>query len=278
MGLYGSKPAPTPARDIGKETRDTYQAYVDLAPELFATEAEYRPQYAALDAQSARDLLFGNGDTIGLAQTFADLQPIIDQLSADSRSYDRERDVQDFADLGQDFVQARKELDPEASALLDSVVAQATEGMENPGLTDFERKQLQQSARGAQAARGLGFGDSDAFMESMISLEGARDKRGRRMNEAYAAIDASQRFLGDPLLAITGRSSGSTPAGGGLLSQGLSTQRTAGPTQIDPFNNSYASNLFGGNQQSQLNTNLQASRNKSALANTLISGGIDKFI
>lgn len=271
MGLYKSEAPQTAPRNIGQETRDTLQAYIDLSDDLYATEAENRPRYAQLDAQTARDLLLGTGDTPGLAQTFADLQPTIDQLEADSRSYDRERDIQDYRELAPEFVEARRALDPEATAILDQITSMANEGLANPELTGWERKQLGQSIRGAQAARGMGFGDSDAFAESIYALEGARDKRGRRINEGLAALGASQSFLGDPLMAITGRSSGSTPGGGALLGQGLNTQRTAGPTQVDPFN-SYASNLFGGNHQAALQTNLQTSRNRSALSSALVGG------
>jgi len=39
--------APTP-RNYGQETRDTLQAQLDLAPQKYAAEAKYAPQYQAL--------------------------------------------------------------------------------------------------------------------------------------------------------------------------------------------------------------------------------------
>ena len=41
--------AAAPARDYGQETRDTLEAQISLAPQLFASEAKYRPQYADLE-------------------------------------------------------------------------------------------------------------------------------------------------------------------------------------------------------------------------------------
>ena len=44
----GDVDAPPP-RDYGAETRDTLEAQIELAPELFASEQKYRPQYADLE-------------------------------------------------------------------------------------------------------------------------------------------------------------------------------------------------------------------------------------
>ena len=41
----GDVDAPPP-RNYGQETRDTLQAQLDLAPQLFESEARFRPQYA----------------------------------------------------------------------------------------------------------------------------------------------------------------------------------------------------------------------------------------
>ena len=45
--------APTP-RDYGSETRDTLQAQVDLAPELYAAQARFGPLYQDLDLLNER--------------------------------------------------------------------------------------------------------------------------------------------------------------------------------------------------------------------------------
>ena len=45
--------APTP-RDYGKETADTLRAQLDLAPEKYAAEAKYAPQYQKLQLDLLR--------------------------------------------------------------------------------------------------------------------------------------------------------------------------------------------------------------------------------
>ena len=56
-GGGGNAPAP---RNIGQETRDTLNAQVDLAPQLFASEAEFRPKYAALESDLLQRQLMGS--------------------------------------------------------------------------------------------------------------------------------------------------------------------------------------------------------------------------
>ena len=38
-----------PPRNYGEETRDTLQSQINLAPQLYESEAKYRPQYANLE-------------------------------------------------------------------------------------------------------------------------------------------------------------------------------------------------------------------------------------
>ena len=63
MGNRGSVSAPPP-RDYGQETRDTLSAQIDLAPELFASEANRlygRPAYARMEQDMLWDSLLGTG-------------------------------------------------------------------------------------------------------------------------------------------------------------------------------------------------------------------------
>jgi hypothetical protein len=55
MGSGGS----APQRNLYAETSDELTAKADLAPKVFATEAEYRPQYTALDLQNLEASLLG---------------------------------------------------------------------------------------------------------------------------------------------------------------------------------------------------------------------------
>ena len=58
-----------PPRNYGQETRDTLQAQVDLAPQLFASEAKYRPQYADLEKRMMLEQM-GVDPSKGLLQAY----------------------------------------------------------------------------------------------------------------------------------------------------------------------------------------------------------------
>ena len=45
-----------PPRDYGKETRDTLQAQIDLAPQLYGAEEKFRGKFAQLDMDIAQQI------------------------------------------------------------------------------------------------------------------------------------------------------------------------------------------------------------------------------
>lgn len=55
----GKGPETPPPRDYYKETSDALKAQVDLAPQLYAAEAAYRPQYQRLELAGYRNSLLG---------------------------------------------------------------------------------------------------------------------------------------------------------------------------------------------------------------------------
>ena len=57
MGSKG--PEAPPPRDYYKETTDALQAQVNMAPQLYAAEAAYRPMYQRLELGGYRNTLLG---------------------------------------------------------------------------------------------------------------------------------------------------------------------------------------------------------------------------
>ena len=60
-----------PARDYAKETGDTLQTQIDLAPQLYESEAKYRPQYADLERGMMLEQL-GIDPSLGLLEAYED--------------------------------------------------------------------------------------------------------------------------------------------------------------------------------------------------------------
>ena len=170
MGLYGSNATPAP-RNLGQEYRDTLQADIDLAPSLFASESQYRPQYTALQTDLA------NQASNSLATNYRDnLLPILNEAENASNLALREGDIASVEQLGSRAVQAYRDSNPAFYNNIDSMVSDAQNSVNGEGtrisqlleeqayndlllgreLTDEENRQVEQNTRAGFSSRGLG--------------------------------------------------------------------------------------------------------------------------
>ena len=113
--------SPPPPRDYGKETADTLQAQVDLAPALYESEAKYRPQYADLERRMLLENL-GIDPNVGLLEAYEDyIAP--SQVRQKRKSV--EGDISMVKDLGKELIEAQREADPLAEDLRQKVLTGA---------------------------------------------------------------------------------------------------------------------------------------------------------
>jgi hypothetical protein len=119
----GDVEAPPP-RDYGQETADTLQAQVDLAPQLFASEARFRPQYANLERGIMLENL-GLDPNMGLLDAFRQISGAQKDIQYDSTL----ADIDMIGGLGKEFAQAVRSADPRAEGLRQSIMGQAEEGL-----------------------------------------------------------------------------------------------------------------------------------------------------
>lgn len=126
---------PPPERDIGQEYREIIDAQIDVAPDVWALEREYRPKYAALD--------------LGI---MAMSQPVLNRLTAMSRT----QDVRDLERLGPRAVEAARSANPNVALLLDELSGQAQAELERGGeLSPDHARAVEQATRAGYADRGL---------------------------------------------------------------------------------------------------------------------------
>ena len=123
--------SPPPPRDVGQETRDTLQAQVDLAPALYRSEATYRPQYANLERGIMLEQL-GLDTDLNLLDAYRQIGQAQKDIQADSTA----RDIQMIGDLGQSLADAQRSADPEAEALRQGIMSEASQGL-TEGAGDF---------------------------------------------------------------------------------------------------------------------------------------------
>lgn len=276
--------APEP-RDGSKEYRQNLETQMELAPDLFAAEAneEYgRPAYAQLDLQVLRDVMMGKDGEPGLLQLYEEqTMPALARADAATRRINQEADIASLEELGPRAVEAAKAANPQQQALLDELNDQAISELQaGAGLDPGLRRESQQAIREAQAARGFGFGVGDVAAESLFTGQQAEALRRRRQQFAQNVVGVNAATTADPFMAILGRPGVSPNAGIGIQNQGGAYN----PGDVFNPESAYLGSLHANNYSGQLNANIaKANANAAVVSGTmdmigsLGSAGINAF-
>lgn len=217
----GTKVSTPPPRDYAQETRDTLRAQIDLAPDQYAAEAQYRPQYAALDLGILRDTLTGTDGKPGLLALYEnDIAPALGRVDAADRAARTEADLALIRDKAPEVTRALREASG-TSDLVAQLERQAKEGLDagaslDPSLAD----EVSQGVRAAQAGRGFGFGMNDVVQEAFARGERGQALRNQRQQFATQTVGTLQATGGDPVLALLGRPSQTMQVGQSVAAQG----------------------------------------------------------
>jgi len=271
MGMY-SADAPPP-RDYAQETRDTLQAQIDLAPELFAAEAsqEYgRPAEARLNLQVLRDLMRGTDGQPGLLELYErDIMPGLARADVAGLDVSREGDIAAVERLGQRATEAFRQANPEQAALMAELNRQAqAELAAGAALPPALSRELEQQVRGAQAARGMGFGMADVGQEALVKGLQAEQLQRRRQAFAQQMVGLNAATAADPFMAILGRPGVGIQTGQGVAMQG----QGMAPQQVFNPESAYAGSLAAGNYNAALNANIASANARAAVGAGLMQG------
>ena len=256
--------SPPPPRDVGEETRDNLQAQVDLAPELFSSESQFRPQYADLERGIQLEQL-GIDPSLGLLEAYRDyIVPAQGEMKRKSTA----QEIDMIRDLGPELMEAQRSADPIAEALRQSIMDSASEDMAaGMGLTETEQRDLDQQILSGAADRGMeGQGSTFADMVSQ-RLSANRGIKQQRLQNASAAYQMGNF---DPLLALTGRSANAPMmAQQGFGSAGFSLDSS--PGIFNPESN-YGGNLAAQNSQAQMDARTATAANQAGMTSGLLQG------
>jgi len=260
--------APPPVlRDPVAETAGTLRAqremelgvgqFKDLGP-LIESERKFRPQYTQLDVDMARQALYGDQGNNGLIDLLNRASPELARIQQSALTAQREGDIADVARLAGASRAAYDQLNPEGSAMLKRINELRMDELQNPyAMSASQRREAQQAVRGAQAARGMGYGPTDTFTEAMYLGDRQRGLFNERIGGAAQAVNMNQAFYGDPFQQILGRP-------GTANAQGLVQQAQGfGPDRVfDPYNQyfgeAYASNVNAQNASNIANLNAKS--------------------
>ena len=255
--------APEP-RDVGQEYRDTLQAQIDLAPDLFEAEAnpDYgRSAYAGLDLQVLQETLPGL-----LAAYENQTIPSLARADAQSRRIQQEADIASLEELGPRASEAARAANPQQQALVDALNEQALAELQaGTNLDPSLQRTTQQAIRQGQADRGMGYGVGDVSAEALYTGLTAENLRRQRQQFATNVVGVNAATGTDPFMAILGRSGVNPAAGIGIQGQGQSFN----PGSVFNPESQYASSLYASNQNAQQNANIA-----TANANSAILGGV----
>ena len=269
-------PAPTPV-DPGQSALAYTRSMADpeLQKLLYQTEAQYRPQYAALNLADINTYLLGGGGQKGAL----DLQDEATRRAGISEraalASQREADIAAVEQLGGRATAALRAADPYAAAIADQQQMMAKQlYASSQGLTPEQQRIADQQARMAGLARGR-IGDQSSVAAEILGREGyLSQKRQEAQQAGQLAFGMNRSISADPFQAILGRPASAMQYGtqqqqfaAGLASQPL------GPRYLDP---NAGINLAMQNQANlgRYQTAIYGSRAGVAGANAQASGAM----
>lgn len=253
-----------PERDYGEETRDTLESQIALAPQLYESEAQFRPQYANLERGIQLEQL-GLDPNMGLLDAFRQISAAQKDIQYDSTG----ADIDMIRELGPELAEAQRAADPEADALRQAIMADAIEGMEaEGGMTEDESRMVDQRILEGATSRGMGDQKSTLLAQMRGQLQGDRAVEQQRLQNAGVAYSMGNF---DPLLALTGRT-GNSPmmAQQGFGGAGFSLDSS--PAIFNP-ESAYAGSLNTQNWQGEMDARTATAANRAGMMQGLMSMG-----
>ena len=256
--------AAPPPRNYGKETRDTLQAQVDLAPQLFAKESMYRPQYADLERGMMLEQM-GIDPSKGLLQAYEeDFAPsMVRQKAATVKG-----DINMLREYGPELLEAQRAADPLADSLRQGIMDTAAEDLAaGMGLTETEQRDLDQQVLAGAADRGME-GQASTFGDMIGQRLSAN--RGIKQQRLSNAANAFQLGASDPLFALTGRAA-TTPNQAMAQFGSGNFALDSSPGLFNP-ESQYAGNLATQNFQGQMDARTATAANQAGMFGGLLGG------
>ena len=271
----GTKVAAPPPRDYARETKETLETQIRLAPDLYAAEAseEYgQPAYTRLGLESLEQALLGSEGQRGLLELYANyVNPAMSGMESDADRFRRQSDLQDVEEYGGRATAALLGADSYKKELSDELSRQALSELQAGATLDPSlRREVQQGYRQAATARGMAYNPSSAAEEAYFTGLQAEQLRRNRQQFAQGALAQRQQLTGDPFMQILGRPGQAFAAGQGFGGQGMAIGQTA-PRLFSP-ESQYAADLANSNMQSQLAARTASRQNRAGIIGGAFQG------
>lgn len=259
-----------PTRDIGDEAGKTLAAQIELAPKQYEAAAKYDPLFTDLNTANYKRMLEGAHGNDGLLAMYErSIAPAMSRANQAGATIGREGDVADLERYGQRAVSAIQGSNPQQRDLMAELNRQAMGELQQGATLDPSlRRQVQQSVRAGQSARGMGLGTNDVASEALFSGLRAEQLRQSRRQFAQQVAGMNSAQAVDPLLAIVGRPSQANPQ---LLNMGAQAG-AAGTPSFDPFN-PYAQDYWNTTYNARAGAKIAGNNANAALWGKVIESG-----
>lgn len=278
MGKGGTTINAPAAPNYQESMRSILQGQVEMAPQIYAREAEYQPKYqqlqAQIQAQSAQDQL----------KLYGQLQPEYSALEANYMRAQQAAQQKALQEQAPDYLKAFQQ----ASGTYDTNQALQQYGQQKLAqlqangtyLSPEEQRQLDQQARAGYAARGTALGQQANLSEVLNRYQYRQGREQQLLNtgmqlgqyQAQAAAPALQSFYQQPMYAGA--------FGGQALSNAIGSQQQAGPSLFNPESQTGMGSIYGAyNAQmnlagAQAQANAASNAGKSGMFGSIAGGAL----
>ena len=256
--------------------RSILQAQIDLAPQVYAKEAEFQPKYQTLQDQIARQ---SAQSQIGM---YRNLQPSYSALEEDYMKSQQAAQLRGLQERAPGYVQAFQEAQGVGglNQALQQYTQQKLGGLQANGamLSPQEQRTLDQQARAGYAARGTSLGGQSNLAE-VLNRYNARQAREQQLVALGTGLGGYFQQQSAPALTSFYQQPMYAGSFGGQAAQNaLMGQQQAGPQYFNPESQTGMGAIYGAyNAQSQYAAGTVQARaaeraGKSQMYGSIISG------
>ena len=263
LAYFGSPSAPAPI-NYGQQTRDTLQAQVDLAPQLYAANAKFGPQYSELQLKQLEDMLNDTPGQQGYLSEYANnILPTLTTAQNTARQGQAAGTLDTLNNLGPAATAAFKSANPGGSALQDALTRTATSQLAlGPQLDPAQLSRINRDVNANWSNRGLGTSAPAQLDAAMQEFAGGQNLLQQREQTASAVSgqDYSQSLA--PLEALLGQPISSVGTAGNITGTGAGL--ITGAPDINP-ESKMSQDIAGANMNAQAAANIAGANSTSSV-------------
>lgn len=268
FGLHASAPK---ARKYGAELQQNLSAQIAVAPQLYAAESNQsygQPAYAQLSASNLNTYLNGSNGQPGYLSLYQNsIAPALTNATINSNNAlgtaTRSGTLSDLQSLGPQYASALRNLSPDTASLYSKLAQQAGEGLSaGTGLTADQQRNLNNSVRNAQSARGVSFGPAASYAEVLANSDYGNNLLQQRQNFAGQVAGMGNSLYMQPLLNFFNPINNPVPGMSGF------SPAYQGSPLFSP-ESQYAGDINNQRYQTQASINAGNAANNAALTSSI---------